>query len=129
MTRLFLSLNAILFLGFGVYTFTNPGAIVDMIAPGGVDADGVYELRSNYGGVSIGAGLLCLAGVIRAAVQRPALFFLFAYTGGYAFGRVIAFALSGGVVPSLPLIGYGVFEIVTATVAFVLLRRLSQSGE
>ena len=121
MTRVFLFLNTVLFLGFGAYAFLNPEILAAIYSADGVSTDGTYEIRSNYGGVSIGAGLLCLAGAVRESLARPALFFLVAYTGGYALGRILALPLDG--TPSPNLIGYALFEAVTATLAFALLRR------
>ncbi|MEL6360257.1 MAG: DUF4345 family protein [Pseudomonadota bacterium] len=126
MVRLFLAVNTILFLGFGVHVFLHTPTIAENLGIGGVNTDGLYELRSNYGGVSLGAGLLCLLGAIRAQLQRPALFFLLTYTGGYALGRLLALPYDG--LPSAALIAYGVFEAVTATIAFFLLRRLASTA-
>jgi len=123
MTRGFFALYTLLFLGFGGYAFLNPELIMEMMSADNMGADGIYELRSNYGGVSIGIGLMCLAAVLRADLQRPALFVLMAYTGGYALGRVAALPLDG--VPSTNLIVYAIFEAVTALLAFALLSRQS----
>lgn len=83
-------------------------------------SDGLYELRSNYGGVSIAAGLLCLFGAMRNAFERPALWFLLTYTGGYMIGRIAALPIDG--VPSKTIFYYTIFEIVTAVLAVVMLR-------
>ena len=121
MTRGFLALYTLLFLGFGVFAFLNPERIMTMMDAASMGSDGIYELRSNYGGVSIGIGLMCLAAVLRTNLQRPALFVLMAYTGGYAIGRFAALPLDG--IPSTNLIAYTVFEAVTALLAFILLSR------
>ncbi|MEL7486488.1 MAG: DUF4345 domain-containing protein [Pseudomonadota bacterium] len=122
--RVALLIYAILFGGFGAYAFFNPEALVRTLGATSVSSDGLYELRGVYGGVSIGIALLCLSAVWRAALQRPALYMLLAYTGGYALARVAALPLDG--VPSLRLIGFGVFEAATALIAIVLLRRSSR---
>ena len=119
MARLFLALNTLFFLGFGVYALLNASQLAINLGTPDMSADGLYELRSNYGGVSLGAGLLCLLGALHNTFQRPALFFLLVYTGGYALGRVLALLFDG--VPSLRLIGFGVFELVTAALAYFLL--------
>ena len=122
MVRIFLAAYALLFIVFGVFVFMKAPALAESVGYGTPNAYGLYEMRSNYGGVSIGIGLMCLAGVMRPVFQRPALFVLLAYTGGYALGRVIALPIDG--VPSASLIAYGVFEAVSAVLSALLLRKL-----
>lgn len=124
MVRAFLAIYALLFIGFGVYVFVQAPSLAENVGYGISSSDGLYEMRSNYGGVSIGIGLLCLAAVLRPTLERPALFCLLAYTGGYALGRVIALPIDG--VSSTSLIAYGIFEAVTALLAFALLRKRQQ---
>lgn len=126
MARIFLFIYTLLFLSFGIYAFLNPNLIVDMMGATDMASAGIYELRSNYGGVSMGIGLMCLAGALRPVLQRPALYVLVAYTGGYALGRFMALPLDG--VPPANLIAYTVFETVTAILAALLLRRLARSS-
>ena len=121
MTKSFLAFYTLLFLAFGVYVFLQAPALAENVGYGTPNSNGLYEMRSNYGGVSLGIGLMCLAGALRAELQRPALFVVLAYTGGYALGRIIALPIDG--VPSTSLIVYGVFEAVSAILAFALLRR------
>lgn len=119
--RLFLGVYAVLFAGFGAFMFMNPHVLVENLGAAGMGSNGLYELRSNYGGVSVGIGLACLAGALKRTFERPALFVLLAYTGGYALGRVAALPFDG--VPTANLIGYAVFEAVTAALAAALLAR------
>ncbi|MEO1656383.1 MAG: DUF4345 domain-containing protein [Pseudomonadota bacterium] len=128
MAKLFVLLNAILFLGFGIITFFDPANLFvsQGIDPADINNSVMYELRSNYGGVNIGIGLGCAAAVLRPSLQRPALFLLLAFTGGYGLGRVLSLPFDG--VPSLNLIGYACYEIVTATIAFLLLRSGKADG-
>ncbi|MEM9286095.1 MAG: DUF4345 domain-containing protein [Pseudomonadota bacterium] len=122
MTRLFLLLNAVLFLGFGIITFFDPAQLFvsQGIDPADITNSVMYELRSNYGGVNIGIGLACAGAVLRTSLQRPALYLLLAFTGGYALGRILSLPIDG--IPSPNLIGYALYEIFTATIAFLLLR-------
>lgn len=121
MTKLFLLFNVLAFGGFGLLMFLQPERIVELYGAGSVSSDGLYEIRGIYGGVSIGAALLMLAGAMKPDMQRPALYFLLAYTGGYAVARIAALPLDG--VPSPQLIFYAGFEIVTALIALFLLRK------
>ena len=122
MVRVYLGIYTLLFLGFGVFVFFQAPELAANVGFGTPDSNGLYEVRSNYGGVSLGIGLMCFAGALRPTLQRPALFVLLAYTGGYALGRIIALPIDG--VPSASLIAYGVFEAVTAILSAVLLRKL-----
>jgi len=109
-TRLFLGLTGLLFLAFAAVSLINP---IGMAAALGVfvsGPNGAYELRGIYGGVSLGAGLLCLGGVLRASLRTPALWFLAAYMGGYIFAR--AAALLMGPAPTPAYIGFIAFEVV-----------------
>lgn len=117
--RLFVGLYAVLFLGFGAFVLINPDSLNKMIGAVAISRDGIYELRSNYGGVSLGIGLFCLAATIQTTLARPALFVLFVYTGGYALGRILAWPSEGA--PSNTLLAYAVFEAVTAALSLTLL--------
>jgi len=127
MTRIFLAVYTLLFLGFGIYAVLSPDRLSELLGMAELSQNAAYELRSNYGGVSLGIGLMCLAGALRANLERPALFVLLAYTGGYALGRIAALPFDG-LPPSTSLMAYGVFEAVTALLSALLLSR-RQSGE
>ncbi|MFN7056258.1 DUF4345 family protein [Hyphomonas sp.] len=108
LTRAFLGLTGLLFLAFAAVSFLNP---IGMAASLGVEVsgpNGAYELRGIYGGVSLGAGLLCLGGVLRAGLRAPALWFLVTYMGGYIFAR--AAALLMGPAPTSAYTGFIAFE-------------------
>ncbi len=121
MTRLFLLLNALLFLGFGIYIFLSAPSVFENMGFGKLGSNALYEVRSNYGGVSLGIGVLCAVAGFKSQFERPALFALMAYTGGYAIGRILALPYEG--TPSSSLIAYGFFEAITATISFLLLMR------
>lgn len=121
MVRGVLAIYTLLYIGFGVYVFWHAPALAENVGYGTPNSNGLYEMRSNYGGVSVGLGLMCLAGALRQSLERPALFVLLTYMGGYAIGRIVALPIDG--IPSTSLIAYGVFEAFTAILAFGLLRR------
>ncbi len=122
MVRLFLLVQAALFLAFGMHAFFNAPTIADNLGASGISPSGLHELRSNYGGISIAIAILCGWGGWRSGMARPALFFLIFYTGGYALGRVLALSFDG--IPDLRFIIFGVYELVTAIIAIWLLIRL-----
>lgn len=117
--RLFLGLTGLLFAVFAIFAFADP---IGMAANLGVEVagpNGAYELRGIYGGVSLGAALLCLGGALRASLRQPALWFLMAYMGGYIFAR--AAALLMGPVPTSAYIGFIAFEAIVLTGAVIAL--------
>ena len=120
MTRLFIAINAILFLGFGIHIVTHAAIVFQNMGFGDLGSNALYEVRSNYGGVSLGIGLFCAYAVFKSKLQRPALFVLMIYMGGYALGRILALPFEG--VPSGTMMAYGVLEAVVAVLAFALLR-------
>lgn len=126
MVRVFLLLNAIFFLGFGVYAVLNAPLLAETLGMTDISSNGLYELRSNYGGVSLGAGIFFALATLRTNLQRPALFFLFVYTGGYALGRVLALPIDG--IPAQNLIAFALFEAITASLALLLLRHSARQG-
>ena len=109
------------FLLFGAWSIVDP---IGMTARMGVEVSGLsgaFEMRGVYGGVSLGAGLLCLAGAMRTAVEKPALFFLVAYMGGYVIGRTAS--LVAGDSASVYSWGFAGFEAVAGLIAALLLFR------
>jgi len=91
-TRIFLAFTALMFVAFGFWSITDP---VGMTARLGVSAEGVsgtFEMRGIYGGVSLGAAILCALGSFRPKFELPALCFIAAYMGGYLIGRAASFA-------------------------------------
>lgn len=123
MTRIFLLLQALSFGGFGLSIFFQPHILIEMLGAPSMSSDGIYEIRGVYGGVSIGAAFLYLAGFLKTHMERPALYFVLAYTGGYALARIAALPLDG--IPGPKLIFFAGFEIISAFIAIYLLRRSS----
>ena len=80
-----------MYLAFGFWSITDP---IGMTAQLGVTIDGpsgVFEMRGVFGGISLGAALLCLLGTLKERVEFAALCFVAAYIGGYVIGRAASF--------------------------------------
>tara|TARA_R100001244_G_scaffold47904_2_gene42672 strand:+ start:373 stop:753 length:381 start_codon:yes stop_codon:yes gene_type:complete len=117
--RIFLSLLALTFLAFGIWSLLSPAA---MSASMGVELggpNGIYEARGIYGGVSLGAGLLATAGVFRPRMIRPALWFITTYMGGYVFARIAG--LVAGDAPTTSFLMFVGFETACLVLAVVSL--------
>lgn len=120
LAKVFLIVQGVGFMLFGLYCFFNPQAMIDLLGAPSMSAEGVYEMRGIYGGVSFGIGALVLFGALKANMRRTALFALLAYTGGYGLARVLALPLDG--MPSGTLLAAAIFEITTAVICVFLLR-------
>lgn len=126
MIRIFLLVQALVFLTFGFASLLDPLAVVShfgMVAEG---RHAVYELRGVYGGISLGCGLLALSGAFKTDWARPALIFLMTYAGGYLIARLVGLALDGLPEPYYwAFIGY---EAAVCLIAVILLGRLGKTG-
>lgn len=118
--KIFLGLMAALYLVFGLVSFFNPEAMTASLDVEIGGPNGIYEVRGIYGGVSLAAALLCLAGAVKASMARPALWFVLIYMGGYVFAR--AAALLAGPAPTSIYIGFVAFEVAAFAAAFACLR-------
>ena len=120
-TRIFLLIQALIFTGFGIFSFLNPETSMEMLGAPSMSKMGIYEMRGIYGGVSIGAALLFWAGFFKADMQRPALYFILAYMGGYILARLAALPLDGMPYGKMPF--FIAFEAISGLIAFALLGR------
>ena len=120
-TRIFLALEALVWLPYGLYCFAVPGYLLDAAGVSAATGTGTVELQAMYGGLQAGLGLLAALGALRAGLARPALLALLFTAGGLGVARLLAALLAGG------FSGYTVFalgfEAVTAGVAAALLAR------
>lgn len=89
------------------------------VSPEGVA--GIFEMRGIYGGVSLGAALLCLLGGLRARFEFAALCFIAAYMGGYVLGRGASFFFGDTALASNWY--FAGFELVMFVIAAVLVSR------
>jgi len=115
MTRLFLLAIGLMFVGFGLWSLLYP---LQMTANLGVEIggpNGTFEIRGVFGGISLGAAVLCLAGTAQDKMVRPALWFLITYMGGYCFARAASAAL--GDLPEPSTWTFVAFEAVTLIIA------------
>lgn len=121
MTRIFLGLTALMFFAFGFWSITDP---VGMTSRLGVEVGGpagVFEVRGIYGGVSLGAAIMCLLGAVRSAFSFAALCFVVTYMGGYIIGRAASFVVGDtAMTTSWIFAGY---ELVMGLIAVTLLLR------
>ncbi len=123
--RLFLLALGLMFLAFGAWALVDPVGMTSGLGVTIGGPNGVYEARGIYGGVSLGAGVLCCVGARHAAYRRPALLFLVTYFGGYMAARLLALAL--GPAPTPVFAGFVAFEAAGLVGALVALRVQARS--
>ncbi len=85
--RIFLGLIGTMFAAFGLWSITQPEAMTAQLGVEVSGPAGLFEMRGVFGGISLGAAILCLGGAVRDTLTRPALFFVATYMGGYVIGR------------------------------------------
>ena len=119
MTRIYLSAFAFSFVIFGLVALTGPAELGAKMGAEFAGPSGIFEARGVYGGVSLGIAALTLAGGFRQSMQRPALWALVAYFGGYVLGR--ATSLIVGDTAGAMNWGFAGFELFGALSALAVL--------
>ena len=120
-TRIFLGAMTLMFLAFGLFSLLRPETMTSSLGAEVGGPNGTFEIRGIFGGVSLGAALLCATGAARQTMIGPALWFLIAYMGGYCFARLASLAL--GDFPTPSTWRFAAFEALTLIVALFALTR------
>ncbi|MFN3214351.1 MAG: DUF4345 family protein [Henriciella sp.] len=120
-TRIFLLFTALMFIAFGLWSITDPAGMTTRLGVSAEGIAGVFEMRGVYGGVSLGAALLCLLGGLHTRFEFAALCFIAAYMGGYVLGRGASFAYGDTAMDSNWY--FAGFELVMFMIAALLVRR------
>ncbi|MEM9055642.1 MAG: DUF4345 family protein [Pseudomonadota bacterium] len=121
MTRIFLLITALMFFAFGFWSITDPAGMTSRLGVDVSGASGLFEMRGIYGGVSLGAAILCLLGAIRANLSFATLCFVATYMGGYIIGRAASF-IAGDSAQSSNWLFAG-YELFMGLIAIILLFR------
>ena len=124
--RTFFGVSTLLWLGYGLYCFFQPGALAELVGVVGQTPTATTELRAMYGGAQAGIGLLCAGALTQAALRRPALLALLFIVGGLGTTRLLG-ALLDGSFTLYTFSGLGL-EWVTVGIAAWLLSRTNASA-
>jgi hypothetical protein len=95
-TRIFLGLNVLVWLPYGLYCFLQPGSLAETAGVISTTPTGSTELRAMYGGLQSAIGALALAAFLRAELERPALLAIAFLAGGLGIARISGAALDDG---------------------------------
>lgn len=110
-----------MYLAFGIWSVTDPVAMTSQLGVTVSGVSGVFEMRGIFGGVSLGAAILCALGTLFTRFRFAALCFIAAYMGGYVIGRAASF-LAGDSAASSNWFFAG-YEAVMFVIAVVLILR------
>ncbi len=122
LVRIFLIAVSLSFVAFGVWALFDPAALGRSLGIDFAGANGIYEARGIYGGVSLGVAALTAAGAARTGMTRPALWFIVTYMGGYVFARIAGLLL--GDTPTSSFLLFTLFESTCLVLAALALRNL-----
>jgi len=115
MAKLFLGLQAVLFIFYGLYCLVEPRGLATGAGVSATSITGTIELQAMYGGLQVAVGMLCLMGILKrslAVVALHALLFIFA---GLATVRVSLALMHGD------LVGYTLFASIYETACLLFL--------
>ncbi|WOR14225.1 DUF4345 family protein [Hyphomonas sp. FCG-A18] len=121
MARIFLLITALMYFAFGLWSITDPAGMTSRLGVEVGGVSGLFEMRGIYGGVSLGAGIFCLLGAMRAKLSFAALCFVATYMGGYMIGRVASLIAGDSAQPSSWM--FAGYELVMGLIALTLLLR------
>ena len=122
--RIFLGLQAIIFIPYGLFCLVQPDYLAGTAAIAASSVTGTIELQTMYGGLQTAVGVLCALGALKLDLRRPALItLLFCFTG-LAIPRV-TLALMNGDFGGYTL-GAMIFETLSATCALYLTVRYKE---
>lgn len=120
MTRYVILAYSLMFLAFGLWSLTDPIAMTSSLGVEVGGPSGTFEMRGIFGGVNLGIGLLMAAAVFKRDLERPALWAMLAYFGGYTIGRASSWV--AGDSAELANWGFAGFELASLVITAFLLR-------
>ncbi len=86
--RIFLGLQAILFIPYGIYCLVDPGMLAGSAGLTATTVTGTIELQAMYGGLQVAVGAMCVMGLFRQDCEFVALYALLFLFAGLAVVRV-----------------------------------------
>ena len=72
-TRIFLGAMALMWAGYGLWCFLDPGYLKQAAGITALGTTGSVDLRATYGGLQMAIGALLAGGSLRAAITRQTL--------------------------------------------------------
>ena len=120
LTRIFLGAIAILFVVFGLWSIIDPIGMTARLDVTVTGPNAAFEMRGIFGGVSLAAAGLTGAGALMPArFERPALWFLIVYMGGYTLARLVSLIIGDS--PTFNGWAFASFEVLSFILASIAL--------
>lgn len=126
MTKAFLIITGVLWLGYGIYLLIAPQALAGIAGVTASSATGMVELRAMYGGLQAAVGVLALLAGVSATWRRQGLAALLFVYAGLGLTRLASAAVTHEF--SSYVMGALVFELPSALIAWTLLRKESRTA-
>jgi len=121
--KIILWVSAVVFIAYGLTCFFAPGVPAGYAGLGLTNGDAFAEVGAMYGGLQTGFGLFCLLAAVKPEYHKAGLVLLVMCIGLLALGRVYS-TVTGDAPVGAYTWGAMVYEIATAIIAAVALRRL-----
>jgi hypothetical protein len=125
MSRLFLYVCGVLYLGYGLWVLLSPTTGLAYLGVDLEQVNAMSDLRGGHGGLNIAIGLFLLWSAGQPHWFRHGLWLVFLMNVGYFGGRLVALLEDGmptGIVPLVMLM-----EVALFVIAFLLARRAATS--
>lgn len=95
MARVFLGVQAALFISYGLYCLLIPGSLAGAAGVAANSTTGTIELQAMYGGLQTAVGIMCLVGLLRRQLEAGAMYALLFVFAGLALVRASLALLHG----------------------------------
>lgn len=123
MTRAFLFVVGLIFLGYGLACALDPTLPARLAGLAIENGDGYAELGAMYGGLQVGVALFCIAGALRPGLAPGVLLMLLLTIGLLALMRGTSALRSDDILTSYTWGALAFETLVTACAALLLARR------
>lgn len=123
MSRAFLYVCGVLYLGYGLWVLLSPATSLGYLGADLSVVNTMSELRGSHGGLNVTIGLFLLWSAGQQIWFRHGLWLVFLMNIGYFGGRMFALLADGMPTGLVPLVM--IMEIVLFVIAFALARRAS----
>jgi len=122
-TKVYLGASVLIWCGYGLACFVNPSILESAAGLRMDSAVARTEVRAMYGGLQMALGGMALVALFKPRFVQPTLFSVAFLVTGLALSRLLGALID----MSFAQYTYGavVFELVTASCAIVLLRRVA----
>ena len=127
LVKIFLGLNAVLFIVYGLMCLANPSVVADQTGMQLATGVATAEARAMYGGLQTSVGLLALLGLMRPGLQPAVLLALVFVFFGLASGRMVGILVDPD--PGVYNFAAFVFEALFGLLAMMLLQKNASEAQ